>query len=93
MKFTVLMLLVVSLLVGCGRTYTPREYAPKKGLIPTFDVNGSVTFKNAQPSKDIAVVYSEMGTKATSNLNLITEALINQAANELKQFLLKLFIF
>ena len=80
-----LLLVVIGLLNGCGRTYTPKEYTPKKGLIPSFNVNGTVAFNNAQPSKDIIAVYSEMGTKATSNLNLITQGLVNQAANELKK--------
>lgn len=80
-----MLLIIVSLLNACGRNYTPKEYAPKKGLIPTFDVKGSVSFSNTQPSKDIIAVYSEMGSKATSNLNLITQALVNQAANEIKK--------
>jgi hypothetical protein len=80
-----LLLVVVCLFNGCGRAFTPKEYAPKKGLINAFNVNGAVAFNNAQPSKDIIAVYSEMGTKVNSNLNLITQGLANQAATELKK--------
>ena len=86
MKLKLLAIFVFAcLLVGCGRNYTPKEYTPKKGLIVAFDVKGAVVFNNNQPAKEIVAVYSEMGSKANSNLNLITQALVNQADKELKK--------
>src|SRR6185295_17425402 len=76
---------VVSLaLQGCGTmAFTPAEYPLRDGLIPPFNVAGQVAVTNAQPSKDPVIVYSYMGSELASNLNAITEVMVQQAVKEL----------
>lgn len=73
------------ILVGCTTPYQPQEYTLRAGLIPTVKVLGDVKIKNAQPSRETAIVYSYMGSKLSSNYNAITQVMVGQVQRELKK--------
>jgi hypothetical protein len=74
------------LLQACGTMpFTPSVYPLRDGLIPSLPVSGAATISNGQPSKDQAIVYSYGGSKLASNLNAITEIMVQQATDELKK--------
>ncbi len=69
---------------ACGTmAFTPVEYPLRDGLIADRPVKGSVTFANAQPSKDEAIVYSYGGSKLATDYNAITQLFVEQAMKEL----------
>src|SRR5437879_5497900 len=86
MRIVVLALVASLALQGCGTiAFTPAEYPLRDGLIPQFSVAGQVAITNAQPSKDPVIVYSYMGSELSSNLNAITEVMVQQATKELQK--------
>jgi len=71
---------------GCGTmAYTPTEWSIKQGVIPPFNVAGSVSVVNAQPSTEEAIVYSYGGTKLASNYNAITAMMAAQVEGEIRK--------
>ncbi len=71
-------------LQACGTmAFTPAEYPLRDGLIPGFPVTGAVSISNNQPDKNPTIVYSYMGSKLSSDLNAITEVMVQQANKEL----------
>jgi hypothetical protein len=74
------------LLAGCGTTaFTPQEYPLRPGLIPPFAVAGTARVTSDQPSTAPTLVYSYGGTKLSSTLNAITDAMTQQANEELQK--------
>jgi hypothetical protein len=80
-------LLVIALLVvGCGTTpYKPTEYPLRDGLIAPIALAGSAAVSNGQPSKEQTIVYSYGGSKLASDLNSITQAMVEQTQQELQK--------
>ncbi len=80
-----LMILVCALMLqACGTfAYTPTEYPLRSGLIPHLDVTGEVSITNAQSSNAPVFVYSYAGSKMSSNLQAITEVMVQQSTREL----------
>ena len=77
---------VIIFIQACGTTaYIPTEYPLRDGLIPNIKVSGEVSVKNVQPSKEPTIVYSYMGTKLSSDLNSITETMVQQTIKELSK--------
>lgn len=74
-------------LTACGGTapFTPTEYPLRGGLISAIDISGSVAVENAQNSSDPVIVYSHMGSKLSSDLKAITEAMVQQTQKELQK--------
>jgi len=73
-------------LQGCGTlTYTPTEWPIKDGAIERLDVAGSVSFVNAQPSTEEAIVYSYGGTQLGTTYHAVTALMTRQAEKELKK--------
>lgn len=80
------LVLCAGLLQGCGTMkFQPSEYPLRDGLIPPFDVAGTVAIENAQPAKGDVIVYSYGGSKLASNLNAITEVMVQQSRKELEK--------
>lgn len=74
------------LLCACGtQPYVPAEYPLRDGLIPAFDIKGTVVVSNAQASSDPVIVSSYGGTKLSSNLAVITEVMVQQTRKELNK--------
>lgn len=84
MKKLALIGCIALLLQACGTVpYTPTEYPLREGLIGPLQVNGATRIVNTQPLTEPFIVYSYGGTKLSSNLNAITEAMVKQAQEEL----------
>ncbi len=80
----VCLLALVLVLQGCGtRPFNPQIYPLRDGLIPALDIAGTTSVTNDQPSKSEAIVYSYGGNQLASNLNAITEVMVQQTKNEL----------
>ena len=85
-KARLLFILSALVLQGCGTlAYTPMEWSVREGVIPRFDVAGSVKFENAQTAAGPAIVYSYGGTKLVSTYQTITALMTEQAENELRK--------
>lgn len=82
-----LLLLAIPLLQACGTlAYTPAEHPLREGLIPTLSTSGPVSVTNGQPAKEEYIVYSYGGTKLASNLNAITDAMVQQTKGEIARY-------
>jgi len=80
------MSLCLGLLSGCGTLdFKPAEYPLRDGLIPPFNVAGTVAVSNAQPADGQFIVYSYGGTELASNLKAITDVMVEQARKELQK--------
>ena len=76
--------IAVLLLAGCGTLpYTPMEYPLRDGLIASMPVNGTPQVTNGQAQTSPVIVYSYGGTKLSSDLHAITEAMVRQTSKEL----------
>lgn len=82
MRRHLLALIAVLAMTACTITYKPVEYPLRPGLIPAFDVAGTVTITNGQPSTEPVIVYSYSGTKMSSDLHTITATMVLQATGE-----------
>ena len=78
--------LVLSFLLLAGPAfaldYTPQIWPLRDGLIPSFEMAGTVDVVNAQPATDEAVVY-KYGVKLKSNYNAITAVMVQQIRDEI----------
>lgn len=74
------------LLSACGTTnFTPTEFPLRDGLIAPMVVHGQTRILNNQPKFDPVIVYSYGGTKLSSDLRAITEAMVKQTSKELSK--------
>ena len=79
-----LLLLAAISLSGCGtRPFAPTEYPLRDGLIAPMAVNGQAQVSNGQAQTGPVIVYSYGGTKLSSDLNSITEVMVQQTRKEL----------
>ena len=77
-------LFVLGLLSGCGTIdFKPAEYPLRDGLVPPFNVAGSVAVSNAQPAEGQFIVYSYGGSELATNLKAITEVMVEQTRKEI----------
>ncbi len=88
MRTKVLALVSIALLLACrlavaANQYQPAESPLRPGSIQPFDVAGTVTVSNGQSSTDELIVYSKGFGKWSSNLNAITETMVQQARSEI----------
>ncbi len=84
MRIKLLLLAAAFLLQACGvQQYKPTEFPLRPGTIQPFDVKGAATVNNGQPATDEVIVYSYVGQKLASNLNAITETMVQQARSEI----------
>ena len=78
------LLLCLAVLSGCGTIeFKPAEYPLRDGLIPPFNVAGTATVSNNQPSDAQFIVYSYGGSELASNLKAITEVMVEQTRKEI----------
>ena len=63
--------------------YTPIQYPLSNDVVPAMKIYGSEKINNAQGSVDPVDVYSYGGSKLSSNLHAITDAMIQQSNTEL----------
>lgn len=86
MLSTVSRLLMLSLLLVAGPAfaiqYAPEIWPLRDGLIPAFDVAGSVEVVNAQPATGEVVVY-KYGASMKSDYHAITEVMARQIREEI----------
>ncbi|QNM94848.1 hypothetical protein [Chitinimonas koreensis] len=76
----------ITVLTGCGTlAFKPAEYPLRDGLIPAFNVSGDVAISNAQPSAEPVIVYSYVGSQLSSDLQAITETMVQQTRKELQK--------
>ena len=81
-----LAMLSMLLLAGCGaHPFVPVAYEIRAGAIDPFDVAGDVQFMNDQPAADVVEVHSYGGTSFQSNYHAITDAMMEQAREEMKK--------
>ena len=79
-------MLSFGLLSGCGTMdFKPAEYPLRDGLIPPFNVAGTVSVSNVQPADGEFIVYSYGPTKLASNLKSITDVMVAQTRKELEK--------
>jgi len=71
---------VMTLAPGCTTSYVPAEFNFDQPAVPTIDVNGTVTFTNAQSSTDRATVSSYAGMVAEADYHAITEVMVKDAS-------------
>jgi len=84
MRTRLLAFMAVLLLQACGtQEYKPAEYPLRDGLISPFNVRGNVQVANGQSSTAQVIVYSYAGSKLASNLNAITETMVQQTRSEI----------
>jgi len=74
----------LAVLSGCGTMdFKPAEYPLRDGLVPPFNVAGTASVSNAQPSDAQFIVYSYGGSQLASNLKAITEVMVEQTRKEI----------
>ena len=83
MRKNLLALVAILLLSACASTYKPAEYPLRDGLIPAFNVAGTATVSNGQPSTEPVIVHSYAGSKWRSDLQIITAAMVQQTTSEI----------
>jgi len=83
MRKNLLALVAILLLSACTSTYKPAEYPLRDGLIPVFNVAGTATVTNGQPSTEPVIVHSYAGSKWNSDLQTITGAMVQQTTSEI----------
>ncbi len=76
------LLLVFSAGPAFALKYDPVAWPLRDGLIPPFDMAGTIEVVNAQPSTDEAVVY-KYGVSMKSNYNAITAVMAQQIRDEI----------
>lgn len=84
-RYRIVLILFLAL-AGCGTmAYQPTEYPLRDGLVQPFDIHGKLTVSNAQPDTNKQLIFSSVPTNFESNLNAVTQALIEQTDKELSK--------
>src|SRR5262245_27490438 len=83
MRSAVIVILLGLLSASRTMQFKPAEYPLRDGLVPPFNVAGTVAVSNAQPADAEFIVYSYGGTQLASNLKAITEVMTEQTRKEI----------
>src|SRR6201999_3369068 len=78
-------LVAILLLQGCTRVFEPEQYSLDQSAIAQFDVNGTASISNGQPSTEQVKVFNGGGSTLTSDLHTLTSSLVLQAGDELSR--------
>ena len=84
---TLLLLVFVFVLLACSPRYVPTEHPLDPGDVPPFDLAGTVSVVNAQPSTASVTVTSNWAggflVSSDSDLHAVTEVMVQQTTKEI----------